>query len=121
MLDCCTDLEDVKQKGITLDDFVCLARCQGVTADAIRAPSTMTDETKNTTTPLEKTSSGDCKCMAVSKADSNNGELQLFREVVQSVASGRGERLLVVSYDRKVLGQTGSGHFRLVRYILDWR
>jgi hypothetical protein len=52
MLDCCTNLEEVKQKGITLDDFVCLARCQGVTVDAVRAPALVEDFPKDTSTDV---------------------------------------------------------------------
>lgn len=32
MLDCCTSLELVKKQGITLGQFVCLARCNGAQA-----------------------------------------------------------------------------------------
>ncbi|RPA86165.1 Phytochelatin-domain-containing protein [Ascobolus immersus RN42] len=32
MLDCCRPLEDVKKKGITLAEFACLARCNGLDA-----------------------------------------------------------------------------------------
>jgi len=32
MLDCCTSLETVKKQGITLSQFVCLARCNGAQA-----------------------------------------------------------------------------------------
>lgn len=32
MLDCCQPLEDVKQFGITLAEFACLAKCNGLDA-----------------------------------------------------------------------------------------
>ena len=32
MLDCCLPVEEVRANGITLDEFVCLARCNGATA-----------------------------------------------------------------------------------------
>ena len=37
-LDCCIDLDDVKKVGITLDEFACLAKCQGLRVTA-RRPS----------------------------------------------------------------------------------
>lgn len=37
LLDCCLPLESVRTEGITLDQFACLARCNGVRADAKRA------------------------------------------------------------------------------------
>jgi glutathione gamma-glutamylcysteinyltransferase len=37
LLDCCLPLESVRTQGITLDQFACLARCNGVRADAKRA------------------------------------------------------------------------------------
>lgn len=32
MLDCCQPLEQVKQSGITLAEFACLAKCNGLEA-----------------------------------------------------------------------------------------
>ncbi len=37
LLDCCLPLDAVRTQGITLDQFACLARCNGVRADARRA------------------------------------------------------------------------------------
>eukprot|EP00934_Nitzschia_sp_Nitz4_P005491 Nitzschia sp. Nitz4//scaffold2_size372955//265589//266934//NITZ4_000453-RA/size372955-snap-gene-0.44-mRNA-1//1//CDS//3329546868//5481//frame0 len=85
MLNCCLDLEDVKTSGITLKDFQCLAHCQGLSVD-----STYCDE---------------------------QSTLEDFRKAVeQACVEKEGEdqgipQVLVVSYARGVLGQTGSGHF----------
>ena len=82
LLNCCVDLEEVKATGITLNVFSCLAQCQGLR--------------------VEKNFAQD-KC------------LQDFREAVQlaCVENDANEinPLLVVSYDRAVLEQTGAGHF----------
>lgn len=77
LLDCCSPLEVVKKNGITISEFVCLARCNGAAAQPIYASESDVDQ---------------------------------FREVVRE-CSARDDRLLVVSYDRRGLKQTGSGHF----------
>lgn len=37
MLDCCLPLASVRQRGVTLDELACLARCNGATAEVHRA------------------------------------------------------------------------------------
>lgn len=37
MLDCCVDLDQVAKRGLTFDEWECLAKCQGLTIDARRA------------------------------------------------------------------------------------
>jgi glutathione gamma-glutamylcysteinyltransferase len=37
LLDCCLTLDDVRDKGVTLDQFACLARCNGATTQTRRA------------------------------------------------------------------------------------
>ncbi|KAJ3122050.1 hypothetical protein HK098_003146 [Nowakowskiella sp. JEL0407] len=37
MLDCCRPLEDIKKDGVTLSEFACLARCNGLKAEVKRA------------------------------------------------------------------------------------
>jgi len=96
MLNCCVDLEEIKQTGITMQDFQCLAFCQGLSVDL-----NYCDETSS---------------------------LEEFRKAVEQVcleeppngkddpSSARSDgpkilECLVVSYSRKVLNQTGDGHF----------
>ena len=77
-LDCCVPLNLVKQQGITFDEFVCLANCNGLkVADGKRA---------------------------------NQFSVEEFRAVVKDVSTVK-TKFLALSYDRKALGQTGSGHF----------
>jgi glutathione gamma-glutamylcysteinyltransferase len=76
MLDCCVPLEAVRGRGVTMDEFACLARCNGGDVEIHRAD--------------------------VSSPPS-------WRAALASAASG--EAVIVVSYDRAALGQTGSGHF----------
>ncbi|GAA6008360.1 hypothetical protein JCM10207_000100 [Rhodosporidiobolus poonsookiae] len=84
MLDCCRPLSDVAAVGITLSEFTCLARCNGLQAKVV---SPLLDST-----PEKRTEA-----------------VKRFREDVKSVARGKGA--MAISYSRKVLGQTGSGHF----------
>ena len=85
MLNCCMDLEGVKQTGITIKTFTCLARCQGLQVETHHAEDSAVD---------------------------------FFREAVK-LACVEGDEaetklpdpFLVVSYDRQILGQTGTGHF----------
>ena len=94
MLNCCVDLEEIKQAGITLKDFQCLAFCQGLSVDVQYCDGTSSLEDFR---------------RAVEKAcveSSLSGEDQK-----EDVDDGNPLEVLVVSYSRKVLDQTGSGHF----------
>jgi len=85
MLNCCVDLEQVKLTGITFGTFACLAKCQGLNVSAVHG---------------------------------SNSTIDGFRRVVRQTctASSSSARtqpasFLIVSYTRKVIGQTGTGHF----------
>jgi glutathione gamma-glutamylcysteinyltransferase len=90
MLNCCLDLDQVKQTGVlTLKDFHCLALCRGLSVDLHYC-----DESSS---------------------------LEDFRRAVEAACLETPEEIegkdtaplevLVVSYSRKILKQTGSGHF----------
>jgi glutathione gamma-glutamylcysteinyltransferase len=68
----------VKGQGITLDQFVCLARYNGAIAHAHRA---------------------------------GPGGLQAFRAALRAAAVAPGRPVMAIAYSRRVLGQTGDGHF----------
>lgn len=78
LLDCCVPLEQVRARGLTLDELSCLASCNGAEVDVRHS------------TPDER-------------------DLHAFRRALEG--SARGEQVLIASYDRAALGQTGSGHF----------
>ena len=79
MLDCCVELDQVKEEGVTWDVWCCLGRCQGLQVDAIRA---------------------------------EDSSLEAFRKVVATTCTrDDGYGVCVVSYSRRVLGQTGDGHY----------
>jgi len=75
LLDCCLPLEHVMTNGTTIEDFACIAQCNGASAAVIR-----------------------------------NVQLHQFREDIEEICSTTG-RFTVISFDRKSIGQTGSGHF----------
>lgn len=78
MLDCCHSLPVIQETGITLDEFVCISRCNGAKVSAHRYTEKSLDE---------------------------------FRQDVQQTSSTTHGIHMVAAYSRKVLGQTGDGHF----------
>lgn len=84
MLDCCRSLSDVASVGITLSEFACLARCNGLSAK-VTSPS-----------------------LAATKIDEEQC-IEAFRADLRAAAKGKG--FLALSFSRKALGQTGDGHF----------
>eukprot|EP00435_Cladocopium_sp_Y103_P069079 s364_g32.t1 len=84
LLDCCEPLEVVKERGITFSKVACLARCNGAHVDAQRA-------------------------------DSDDATLEAFRKAVMRTCESEAEeenfQVMIVSYSRKALGQTGDGHY----------
>ena len=80
--DCCSDLDDVKQKGLTLALVTCLSNCYGALGQVKYATSVTVEQ---------------------------------FREDVISVTRDFTvdgvSTVMIVSYLRTVLNQTGSGHF----------
>lgn len=76
MLDCCAPLMEVRKRGVDIDEFACLARCNGADVEVHRG---------------------------------NVSSLEAWRAALDIAASG--EVVVVASYDRAAMGQTGSGHF----------
>lgn len=75
LLDCCVPLEEVRRRGLDLDEVACLARCNGADVEMHRA------EVDN---------------------------LELWRSTLKIAASGG--MVVIASYDRSAMGQTGNGH-----------
>lgn len=86
MLDCCVPFERIRERGITMHEFSCLARCNGATAE-LHSATTEPD-------PLAL-----------------DAALQAFRTQVAHSMSHADSGIVVVSYSRQALGQTGDGHF----------
>jgi glutathione gamma-glutamylcysteinyltransferase len=84
MLSCCEPVDSVRKKGISLDSLACLARCQGVVADVYRPP--------------------------VPGGKHVGWTEGAFRDMLlKSVRSSN--LVMVVSFSRTALNQTGGGHF----------
>ena len=92
LLECCRPLEDVKKSGITLEEFVCLANCNGAVATLVR-PSDTNEQFETFVQTLERVCTG---------GRDINGE---------NFDEENPEEYLAIAYSRKTLGQTGDGHF----------
>lgn len=95
LLECCEPLVKVKQQGITLGDFACLARCNGCVCETTYAETASDEEYHRLRAAVIDV------CSAVASES---------EECVQQGAL-LPSRHLVVSYARGALQQTGSGHF----------
>jgi glutathione gamma-glutamylcysteinyltransferase len=77
LLDCCTPLEKVRQKGVSIEELACLARCNGAGASIARPA---------------------------------DGGVAALREATLRATQGT-EHVLIASYSRSALEQTGAGHY----------
>ncbi|XP_027052947.1 glutathione gamma-glutamylcysteinyltransferase-like [Pocillopora damicornis] len=92
LLECCRPLEDVKVSGITLEEFVCLAHCNGAEATLVR-PNDSNEQYKKFIQILERVCTGGKEVKGETFDEENP------------------EEFMAISYSRKTLGQTGDGHF----------
>lgn len=113
MLNCCLDPETIKQTGITINDFRCLAICQGLAVKAV-----LVDDLLGSMNTINGTTGDGGRDEEDNKNKSNDKAIDEFRQAVKQACtatdnanSATKDEYLVVSYSRKVLGQTGSGHF----------
>ena len=77
MLECCTSLEVVRQRGTSCDEFQCIGKCNGLLIEFKPANKHSVEEFRNDLT----------------------------------LSSKSNQKILVVSFDRTLLGQTGTGHY----------
>ncbi|RYG57046.1 hypothetical protein EON66_01365 [archaeon] len=117
-LDCCSPLDIVKQRGIDMDTFVCLATCNAATAEAVRAPPVDTPATAavggaTAATPCASPSCAHvCGARPVVQASpTSDATEEAFREAVLTASQRADGEFLILSYSRKAVGQTGDGHF----------
>ncbi|KAJ7373947.1 hypothetical protein OS493_009274 [Desmophyllum pertusum] len=92
LLDCCRPLEDVKEFGITLEEFVCLADCNGAVASFVR-PSDTKEQFDQFVQTVERVCTGGRQGKEENLDEENPDEF------------------MAISFSRKALGQTGDGHF----------
>lgn len=98
MLNCCLDLEDVKSTGITLRDFRCLAHCQGLSVDLNYCDNSSLEDFRLAVRRA---------CLSDENVCDDNNNKQADNPQCDEPL----KEALVISYSRKVLGQTGSVHF----------
>lgn len=96
MLNCCVDMEEIKQTGITLQDFQCLAFCQGLSVELHYC-----DDETSSLEGFRKAVERACLEEPFENNENENDDDD-GRKILEC---------LVVSYSRKVLNQTGDGHF----------
>lgn len=99
LLECCRPLEDVKVSGITLEEFVCLAECNGAIASLVR-PSDSKEEFQKFVQIVERVCTGGRVKGSKKEGDGEDG----FDEE-------NPEEIMAISFSRQTLGQTGDGHF----------
>ena len=100
-LDCCRPVEEIKERGLDLDLFVCLARCNSAAAELVRASEASSDVAPSGFPSSE---------IPTSAFPLGSGLAAFRRAVIAASRQGEGE-FMVLSYSRKALGQTGDGHF----------
>jgi glutathione gamma-glutamylcysteinyltransferase len=102
---CCLSVDHVQSLGITLDEFYRLASCQGLRVHMKRAISSNTNN--NSGTAVNGISEEP-------PSHSSMGSLEEFRRDVISVLTDQSPSpgaMMVVSFGRSGLQQTGDGHF----------
>jgi len=108
MLDCCEDLEVVKQRGIVMSKLACLGRCQGATVEEHYADEGFTEAA------FRRLVHRATRAQGQEQQEQQEGETggNTNTNTNSGAGAGSGEtQMMIASYDRKTLGQTGSGHF----------
>lgn len=107
---CCFSAERIRRKGIILEDFARLGRCHGLTIDLKRPQLEEKQDSKSRNENNNDENNAGC---IVHEADPSFS-LDDFRRDIRWILSGseaKHQPLLVVSFSRPALGQTGDGHF----------
>lgn len=87
MLDCCRPLEKIAQDGLTLPEFLCLAKCNGLQTQTVGGTIAFPE-------------------------DEREGLKRFEQALIKSTSAS--DVFMAVTYSRKTLGQTGDGHFSCV-------
>jgi glutathione gamma-glutamylcysteinyltransferase len=129
MVNCCLDLKSVQAEGVTLAVFAGIANCQGLSVQVTYAAAAPDDgdEDEDETVSLERFRRAvEMACVENDHHYDNPDDSPLLPTasavaattttttppiITDEAAAVSLDTVLVVSYSRKVLGQTGSGHF----------
>lgn len=110
LLDCCRPLEVIKEVGVTMEEFQCLAACNGALCKLVRPKDTEEDFKMFTKALL-------CACMGGRNLKCEKKDLDCYErenntcESEDSVDEENPSTYIAISYNRKVLNQTGTGHY----------
>ena len=113
LLDCCVPLPEVAATGITLDALACLARCNGAAVAARRAPADRAGEavpSASESAPPEDAPAGTGDAGAM-LPEAEFAEFEADVRAACEAGGGTPRHVLLASYSRAALGQTGDGHF----------
>jgi len=125
MLDCCEPLDIIRLKGITLPKLSCLARCNGakstlkygdsVTIDEFRADILLVSTSPTASGSSSENAPSSCVCSgqpAEIRLPNATGCDQLSEEAAKDKQVNASVRnVMIASYSRRDLEQSGSGHF----------
>lgn len=92
MLDrCCFSAERVRRVGVNMEEFGLLGKCHGLNVE-MKRPGNADD------------------------GDSTSCSVESFREdLIRILTDSQSQSIVVVSFSRRHLDQTGEGHFRSVK------
>jgi len=107
---CRIDPERVRRAGILMEEFLSLARCQGLRVDMKRPCAPSQGDVLNPCHTISNFRKDiiNSTMNPPSSSSSSSSESENDDETTDSDSDGA---FLVVAYSRKILGQTGSGHF----------
>ena len=114
LLDCCVPLSEVAATGITLDALACLARCNGAAVAARRAPADAAGEAVPPASEAQAqpedapAGTGDAASLL---PEADLAEFEADVRAACEADGGTPRHVLLASYSRAALGQTGGGHF----------
>ena len=124
---CCFSAERIRRKGIVMEDFTRLGRCHGLTID-LKRPTTSSNNNHTSYSHSPQSSPHDNQNNNTTNGDRNDNDrstmnsdevehsfsLEDFRSDIRSILSdtiSKHKPILVVSFSRSALNQTGDGHF----------
>ena len=113
MLSCCKPLDVVKKEGLTVREFACLARCNGLDTKAVLAGDDGDGAKFRVAIRrcLVETAQGSSSSAEVSPGGIEDDAVSSSSSLSSSSSSFSSDAFLVVSYSRRSLHQSGDGHF----------
>jgi len=104
MLNCCIDMESVKKSGVTWNQFLCLAHCQGLQSERFLASESSVEDFRAAVKGV---------CIEQNEPTSSSSEEETPCESKSKCVKDdkSSKKILVATYNRGTLNQTGDGHF----------